>query len=242
MKKIIIAVLFMFFGSCGAQEKIKDVNLSDDKIENINVNLNDKNSQKNKDGKQVGAKQPKVVTYLALETMDEFPSYDVMTEVKRSYNLPVTEVAQRMWSFKENCRGCIYEVPFIKNVEVFDISAAELIVWQDVVKKLWIFELDSQTFFYARQYRSSDGNMIVLDLETLDDATLEKVEKKTGLKDSLSFKKMKLRCILTSSESGTDLSIRVTGIGRGLTARVPDSFLEAEMNKTAQAISNAVDI
>ena len=238
MFNFIYLIVLIVVVSCG-KETTNDggVILPDEKIELIKEKAKEPEKKTSKEKKT----SPVERKYPDISLLEEFQELEINSRYEHNYNIDSKEVALKSWDFMNNCDGCLYDIPFIKDVRIFEISSSELLVWQKVVKKLWIFSLESETFFYARQFRNSEGTTIIIDLETLSEESLEKIKEKTGLNDSRSFEKLKLRSTITSNENGSHILSISSGTGRGLTAKVPHSILINELRKTSQIVARAIE-
>ena len=133
-----------------------------------------------------------------------------------------------------------YDLDYVDRVAVVESSLAERFVWQHIKKKLWIVTLNSYSFLQVRQYRSPEGDEIIIDTMTPSKEKLADLVANYDLKQDGSFEKMHIRMRIKNTATGSKLSVKVTGVPKGIAARAPQRILRSELKNTTMEIANAI--
>ena len=182
----------------------------------------------------------KAENYPLISEAPEFSEMEVSSSIKESYDLSPEVVASRLWDFGNTCNDCIYDLPYMNEVKVFENSDSELYVWQHIKKGIWVFSINSFSFLKANQYRSLDGSKIIIDTITPKLAVIESLSSEHDLKHDASFDSIHIRMTINATAEGSELEIKVTAIPRGIAAKAPTRILRSELKGTTKAIANAI--
>ena len=152
----------------------------------------------------------------------QFEQMEVSSSILEEFELAPEEVASRLWDFANTCKDCSYKLPYVNDVQVFNSSASELYVWQHIKKGIWVFSINSYSFLKANQYRSQAGDKIIIDTVTPDENMIESLSLEYGLEHDASFESIHVRMIISETELGSELEIKVTAVPRGLQQRLQE--------------------
>ena len=179
--------------------------------------------------------------YSAIENVEEFIKSDVSSSISRTYDLETTEIASRILDFENNCDQCKYPISYVKDVKVIESSDSSVYLWQHIQKGIWLIKINSYSVLKVTQYKAEDNSKIVIDMKSPEAKVANKIAQDNNLKNDASFEFLHIRAIISKTETGSKIEIKVTAKPQGIAKRAPRRILKGELESTTRSIADAIE-
>jgi hypothetical protein len=185
-----------------------------------------------------------------LDQLEPFPEYSVKAAAERRFAVPLESAAHRILDYQNQCMDCRYFLASMLTQEVFnrDIHPHQFIVWRDVSKEIKSFtstlQIRSSGFAEVRLYRSSDSEVLVIDIKSVAPQRAETLASQYQRANDPAFSILHGRWTLTRLDPDHNEGQRVHiegvagGKAQGIAAMAPKSVLSKEL---ISAMTNTLD-
>jgi hypothetical protein len=176
-----------------------------------------------------------------LDQLKPFPEYSVKATTERRLATSLENAAHSILDYQNQCMDCQYVVSSVLTQEVFDRDTHphQFIVWRDVSKEIKLLtskiHIRSSSFVEVRLYRSSDGEVIVIDSQSVEASRAQTLANQHQRTNDPAFSVLHARWTLTRLDPDDNEGQRVHiagvtgGKAQGMAAMAPKSILRKEL-------------